>query len=86
MIPMLLRIRIVRETGTNLRLWIPLFVVWMIALPFVLLALPFVCLALWLNNIKPFRTIAAFWQLFASTRGTHIETGDAHESVLVRIY
>lgn len=86
MIPMLLRIRIIRETGTSLRLWIPLFIVWIIALPFVLLALPIICVALWLIKMNPFRTIALFWRLFASTRGTNIEAADGRDSVLVRIY
>jgi hypothetical protein len=86
MIPMLLRIRIVRETGTSLRLWVPLFILWIIVLPFALLALPIICIVLWAKKVKAFRTIAAFWQLFASTRGTHIETADGHDSVLVRFY
>jgi len=86
MIPMLARIRVVREAGWGLRLWIPLFVLWIILLPFVLLALPVICVALWVKRMNPFRTLGLFWQLFASLRGTQIETVGGRESVLVRIY
>jgi hypothetical protein len=86
MIPMLLRVRVVRETGRSLRLWVPLFVLWIMALPFVLLALPFVLIALRMMTLKAFRTVGLVWELFAGLRGTHVEAGGGRESVLVRIY
>ena len=86
MIPMLARIRVARDTGWALRLWVPLFVLWIIALPFVLIGLPFAIVACWAQRLNPWRTIAACWLLFAGMRGTHVEASDGRDSVLVSIY
>ncbi len=80
MIPLLAVIRV-----DWLRLWIPLFLVWLLLLPFILLLLPvaiLVCLAL---QVNPFQALAVFWHVFTGLRGTNIEVNDPNSVVRVRI-
>lgn len=70
----------------NIRLWLPLFLVWLVLLPLVLLVLPFAVLACLIVQMNPWRSIAGSWQVLAGLRGTHIEVADAEHYVLVRIF
>jgi len=45
MIPLLLRIRIGRKSHRGVSLWLPLFLFWLIALPFLIALLPLVLIA-----------------------------------------
>jgi hypothetical protein len=45
MIPMIMRLYIVEEGKKKLRLYLPLFLLWFLMLPFVILLIPFVLLA-----------------------------------------
>ena len=45
MIPMLMRIHIVEENKKKARLILPLFIVWLLLLPFIIILTPFVLLA-----------------------------------------
>jgi len=68
------------------RLWLPLFLIWLLLAPLVLVLMPIffvVCLA---TRINPFRSIAAIWRFLCALRGTHIEVDTAHDTVLVHIY
>ncbi len=69
----------------RLRLWIPLFVVWLLLLPFVLLLLPLMMLACLVVGINPLRALGIFWQVFTGLRGTNIEVNDNNAAVVVRI-
>jgi hypothetical protein len=71
--------------AANIRLWIPLFLVWLLLLPFLLLLLPLAMLACLIVQINPFRTLATLWQLIAGLRGTNIEVHDANAAVVIRI-
>jgi hypothetical protein len=81
MIPLVAVIRVDR-----LRLWIPLFLVWLLLLPFLLLLLPLAIVACLVVRINPFRALAFFWQVFAGLRGTNIEVNDGNAAVVVRIF
>jgi hypothetical protein len=81
MIPLFAVVRVDR-----LRLWVPLFVVWLLLLPFLLLLLPLMTLACLFLGINPLRACAAFWQTLSGLRGTHIEVNDGESLVLVRIF
>ncbi len=45
MIPMIMRIHIVEENKKKMRLILPLFIAWLLLLPFIVLLTPFVLLA-----------------------------------------
>jgi hypothetical protein len=84
MIPLLVLLDL--RGSRSLRLWLPLFLAWLLLLPIVLVVLPFALLTLLLCRIDPWRAIAAFWGALAGTRGTHIEFATAKNSILVHIY
>ncbi len=73
------------EVPEKLRLWIPLFLVWLLLLPLVLVLLPLAMLALLVVRISPFRAFAAFWQTLSGLTGTHIEVNAPEACVYVRI-
>lgn len=85
MIPLMMVIKIRKHNRHILRLWIPLFVVWLLLLPLVLVLLPFAFIVLAVLGVNPFRATAAGWQLMAGLRGTHIEVDDGTAMVLVRV-
>ena len=68
------------------RLWLPLFLVWVLLLPLFLVVAPFALLALLALRVNPFHASAAFWRLLSATRGTHIEVQDRSQEVFVQIY
>ncbi len=80
MIPLFAVIRVER-----FRLWIPLFIVWLLVLPLVLVLLPLAMLALLVVRINPLRALVTFWQVFTGVTGTNIEVKDKNAAVQVRI-
>ncbi|HTW48045.1 MAG TPA: hypothetical protein VMD92_08855 [Acidobacteriaceae bacterium] len=69
----------------HIRLWIPLFLLW---IPFLLLA-PFIVLALvvgcWLGRVNPWRAIRILWGLLCALPGTDVRVAAEGNRVLVRI-
>jgi hypothetical protein len=69
----------------HIRLWIPLFLLW---IPFLLLA-PFVVLALvvacWIGRVNPWRAIRILWGLLCALPGTDVRVTNEGNRVLVRI-
>ncbi|MGD0864484.1 MAG: hypothetical protein ABSA49_02895 [Rhizomicrobium sp.] len=85
MIPLWMSIAVCGERRRFFRLWLPLFLLWLLLLPFAILALP-VLAVLWLAGgrcalAKPI----ALWQMFASLRGTLIDIDHPDGSVFIRI-
>jgi hypothetical protein len=72
--------------AVRIKLWIPLFLIWLLLLPFVLLLLPLAMLACLVVQINPFRALAVLWQALTGLRGTNIEVNDADAVVAVRIF
>lgn len=71
--------------GPNFRLWLPLFLLWIPAVllaPFVLLVLLVASLAL---GIPFWNSIATFWAILCSLRGTDVRVSAEGNHVLVKI-
>ena len=75
-----------RPRSGRLGLWVPLFLVWLLLLPFVLVLLPLAVLALIVIRVNPFRALATFWQILSGLTGTNIEVDAPDAMVLVRIF
>lgn len=76
-----------RHGGSErLRLWLPLFLIWLLLLPLVLVLLPLAALALLILQVNPFRAFAVFWQTLTGLTGTHIEVNGPDALVYVRIF
>jgi hypothetical protein len=85
MIPLLATFRYSNSRRRLTLYGIPLFLVWLLILPFAILALPLVfigCLAL---KVNPFRMILGVWNVLTSLRGTHVEFADGQDSLLVHL-
>jgi hypothetical protein len=85
MIPMLATFRYSNPRRRFTLYGIPLFLVWLLILPFAILGLPIVfigCLAL---KINPFRMISGVWNVLTALRGTHVEFADGQDSVLLHL-
>jgi len=75
-----------RTTGRRtIRLWLPLFLVWLLLLPLVLVLFPFFLVGCLILDMNAFSAIAAGWSVVAGLRGTHVEINDPKNYILLRI-
>jgi hypothetical protein len=88
MIPMIMRLHIMEENKNKVRLYLPLFLVWILLLPFVILLTPFVLLAalvLWPSgrgkNIL--RAGPAFVAILSALSDLHIHIEKPGSKVLI---
>lgn len=86
MIPIRSTVRIRKLEGTGFRLWIPLFLVWLLVLPVALLLLPLFFIACLVIRVNPFRAVSTLYGIIAALKGTDVAVDDGHYSVLVRIH
>jgi len=85
-LPLIAVVRIRTLEGRHVSLWVPLFLIWLLLLPFAIVLAPvfvIVCLAI---NVDPFQAIATVWRLFASFAGTHVEVDSPSATVFVHVY
>ena len=76
------------RSSSDRRLWIPvpLFLVWLLALPFLVLALPIFFIACLASRVNPFRALWALWQLLCALSTTSVSVESRATSILVHIY
>jgi hypothetical protein len=70
----------------GIRLWVPLFLIWLMLLPFLLVLLPVyfvVCAAI---DIDPIATLGTFLRVLGSLNGTHVEVDSPSAAVLIHVY
>jgi len=85
--PMLAVVRILpNKMGRTIRLWVPLFLVWLLLLPFVLVLLPVYFVVCAVMDIAPFATLGAFFAVLGSLGGTHVEVESPDASVFIHVY
>jgi hypothetical protein len=85
MIPIMAFLRIRTRRNRGFRLWIPLFLVWLVLLPLVLVILPFAFLACLIGQVNPFRALSVSWQLLAGLRNANVEIAQGQVLVLVHV-
>ena len=85
MIPMYATLRIGRGGRPGIPLWIPLFLVWLLLLPFLLLAAPVASMACLGAHVNPYRAWRVLWGLLDGVRGARVEAVNRHFSVFVRV-
>ena len=88
MFPILVRLRIRSAGRRGVSLWFPVILIWIILWALMILALPFVLLAavLTLRRGPGLLLLAAYPMLFAllwNLSGLHVETRDAEDDVLI---
>lgn len=85
MTPSIAIVRIQSPHWCGIRLWVPLFLLWIpLALlsPLILLVIFAACVA---GRISPWRATAAFWALLTSLSGTDVRVAANGSHVTVRI-
>jgi hypothetical protein len=70
----------------GLRLWLPLFLFWLLLLPLLVLAFPFLLAAALIFGIRFWSTIRAVLGLLAGFRGTRVEVDDPNARVFVKLH
>ena len=83
--PLLMRMHVMSRDGRTFRLWIPLFFVWLLLLPFALFVLPVAFVVCVVFDIDPIEAIATVLALLASLSGTHIEIDTPNAFVFFHI-
>ncbi len=84
MIPCLAMVRIGRRRGRDIRLWVPLVLLWLPLLPFaVVLAVAGLVVAK-AYGVAPARALRTGWQLVSGWRGMHIEVDSPEAAFQVR--
>ena len=68
------------------RLWLPLFLLWVLLLPLLLVVAPFALVVLIVARVNPLRGVAAMWRVVVAIGGTQIEMKDGSEKVFIHIY
>ncbi len=85
--PMLAVVRILpHRAGRHIRLWVPLFLAWLLLLPFVLVLLPVYFVVCAVKDIAPFRTLGAVLAVLGGLNGTHVEVESHGATFLVHVY
>ena len=85
--PLFMILRILPSAShRGLRLWVPLVLIWILLLPILIVLLPVYFVACALLDVRPFKTLAAFFMVLGSLGGMHLEVDTPSTSVLVHIY
>jgi len=85
--PMLAVVRILPNRQRRaVRLWVPLFLVWLLLLPFVLVLLPVYFVVCAVMDIAPFATLGAFFAVLGSLNGTHVEVEAPQAAFFIHVY
>jgi hypothetical protein len=71
---------------SGIRLWVPLFLIWLLLLPFLLVLLPVYFVVCAVIDVHPFKTLGAFFSVLGSLNGTHVEVDSPQASVFIHVY
>jgi hypothetical protein len=86
MIPLLAVIKIRTQRNRGFRLWIPLFLAWLLLAPVVLLLLPLFFVLCAIGEVNALRGLATCWQALVGLRNIHVEVVERRSSVLIHTY
>ena len=73
MIPFVAVVSLRNHESRTFRLWIPLFLVWLVLLPLAVLVSPVICIACLFCRVNPFRGVSVMWQILTALADTSIE-------------
>ena len=69
----------------GIRLWLPLFLVWLLLLPLFVLALPFLFVASLVFGFRLLRSLGAVMAVLAGFRGTNVEVHNPDARIFVKL-
>lgn len=85
MIPLIATVDWRTKAGSEVRLWLPLFLIWLILLPLFVLLVPIVAIVAWTQDVPPFRALSRMWGILAGLRGLNAEIAHPKQAVFIRI-
>ena len=73
MIPFVAVVSLRNQESRTFRLWIPLFLVWLLLLPLAILLSPFIFIACLFCRVNPLRGVAVIWEILTALEDTDVE-------------
>ena len=73
MIPFVAVVSLRNQQSRTFRLWIPLFLIWLLLLPLAILLSPFIFIACLVCRVNPWRPFALLWQILTALADTNVE-------------
>jgi len=73
MIPFVAVVSLRNQESRTFRLWIPLFLMWLLLVPLGILLSPFIFLGFLVCRVNPFRGVAVLWQILTALADTKLE-------------
>jgi len=73
MIPFVAVVSLRNRESRTFRLWIPLFLIWLLLLPLAVLLSPFIFVACLICRVNPLQGLAVMWQILNALTDTNIE-------------
>ena len=73
MIPFVAVVSLRNQQSRTFRLWIPLFLVWLLLLPLAILLSPFIFIACLVCRVNPWRGVALLWEILTALADTNVE-------------
>ncbi len=86
MIPLWISLRVRSDKRTNIRLGLPLFLLWLLLLPLLVLLAPFALVACLVMRFNPLRHVAAGWSVLSAMRGTRVDVEAPGALVFIHVY
>jgi hypothetical protein len=85
MIPLVAIVRIEPPHGRRIRLWLPLFLVWLLLVVLGLVLSPLILIACLIARMNPFTAIWRLVGVFVAMAGTDIEVESPEATIVVRV-
>ncbi|HLK26372.1 MAG TPA: hypothetical protein VKT30_17075 [Caulobacteraceae bacterium] len=85
MIPLMAQVVVAPVNASPIRLWLPIFLVWLLLVVLGLILSPLIILACLIVGLNPFATVWRLMRVFAALAGTHIEVQAPDAVILVRV-
>lgn len=73
MIPFVAVVSLCNQESRTFRVWIPVFLIWLLSLPMAVSLSPFIFIACLFCRVNPLRGVAVLWQILAALADTNIE-------------
>ena len=85
MIPLIAIVHVEPRRGPRIRLWLPLFLVWLLLVILGLLLSPLILIACLIARLNPFTAIWSLIGVFVAMAGTDIEVVAPEATIIVRV-
>jgi uncharacterized membrane protein len=85
MIPFVAVVSLRNQESRTFRLWIPLFLIWLLLLPLAVLLSPLIFIACLVCRVNPFRGVAVVWQILSALKDAEYEVEHRSAGMLFHI-